>query len=491
MAYAKFLGFMAFLCATYALITGGIAWRAWQVYSTGTPTPVDVSLADLSTDGVGGNLHVHVTDLRFGPDYIAESRYGSWTCVWVPVLFQGRVRAVVKTSHVKDEGQLRALCSQPDVAGILTNDLRSLGSAEFNQLKERYPGVNFYALPVVEEAQTFPTAGRIWRMTGVAAVQSVAALIALVIILRIRQRQGLSGEIETAAPARAIHEGSDPLRGVEVSADGVTTAPARPGGGTEVPAETVTAAPARSGVSLEAPDLGTLQRVFPANDLGLQAIGCGVYWLLPLGGIAAITFELSKPGQFYWAYAVLGVMMIPPALLIAVGISFQGISAALYAEGVMRFQGGRTTACRWDEVESVEGMLHVPTKSEAQRISVPLRLRTVDGRTVMFGGVRDADELADAVYREVLHRQLPRALAAIRWGETVSAGPLLFRSDAIGNPGGQWLAWNDVEGVEVRGQKIVVKRYGSKGPWWSGGWEIPNAALLLEFAAACRRGEIG
>ena len=52
--YARLFGFMAFLSGTLAIIIGGVAREDWRLYSTGTATPVDVSLIDLTTDGSGG-----------------------------------------------------------------------------------------------------------------------------------------------------------------------------------------------------------------------------------------------------------------------------------------------------------------------------------------------------------------------------------------------------------------------------------------------------
>jgi hypothetical protein len=102
------------------------------------------------------------------------------------------------------------------------------------------------------------------------------------------------------------------------------------------------------------------------------------------------------------------------------------------------------------------------------------------------------DELADAIYEEVLlRRQLPQALATIRRGETVSVGSLLVRSDGIGDHDERWLAWRDVEAVGVLREMMIVRRSGARVPWWSGKLANLNAALLLELAAVCRSDGVG
>jgi hypothetical protein len=434
-----------------------------------------------------------VTDLQCGPAYKVETDYGSWTRVWVPVLSRGRVRAVVKTSDVKDEEQLRAFCSRPDVTGVVTNDLRSLDQRKVGELKASYPGVDFYSLPVVEAGRRFPTPGSVRRAAGVtvelAALAAVTGLAALVAALR-RRQAGRPGRVETAALALPSGAGSDARWRAAGPADGVTATTAEPVGAgvlTRRPAEL----PEDAATAASGQDLGALRQFFPADGLGVKGIGCGVYWLLLWGGIAAISLEQVKADHLYLVYCGMGAMLAPALFAIIVGMLDRRDSAALYAEGVVSWRLGKRSACRWDEVESVAGKLRVPGRSELGRAAETLRLRTADGRTVEVIGVKDMDNLVNAVYHEVLRRQLPRALAAIRRGETVSVGPLRFRSDGIGDPDEQFLAWDNVEDVVVRRDWIVVLRREPRGPWWRGDLDTPNAALILELMTACRRGELG
>jgi hypothetical protein len=139
-----------------------------------------------------------------------------------------------------------------------------------------------------------------------------------------------------------------------------------------------------------------------------------------------------------------------------------------------------------DEVERMVGMV--------VRAGETLRLRMADGRTVHFGAVKDMHELVDAVYEEILRRrQLPQALAAIQRGETVSVGPLLLRSDGIGDHEERWLAWDDVDEVDVSHDMnfIVVRRNRARAAWWSRNLANFNAVLLFELATALRRGDVG
>jgi hypothetical protein len=496
---AKVLGLMALLSGVFAILIGWMAWRHWREYCTGTPMPVDVPLAALANGGASTNMRVHVTDLEFGPVCAIEANFGIWERVWVPVLSNGRVLAVVKTTAVKDDAQLREFCSRQDVTGIVTNDLQSLRLEKLIELTKNYPGVRFHSIPVIEEGRTLPTPGSIWGEAGVTAELSILAavvgLAALFAALRKERRMCRSEGIATAEPSHSSNEGSgDPRRAEGLSA-GVTVAAARPVG-EGIAALRAEELPISAGIaatsSREGRDLGALRRFFPNSGFSATAIGCGSYWLLLFGGIAALGVEQAKPDQFFWTYCFLGMVVIPAVFFISVGILALRDSAALYDDGVVSWRWSRATACRWDEVERLAGELRVYGRSYPGRASETLRLHTVDGRTMRFGAVRDMDELADAIYEEVLRRrQLPQALAAIRRGETVSVGPLLVRGDGIGEHDGRWLRWDDVEEVGLFRERIVVRRYLSRSPWWSGSLANLNTALLLELATACRRAEFG
>jgi hypothetical protein len=440
---------MACISGIFAVLVGVLAWQDWRVFAAGTPTPVDVSLASLTTKGVNGNPHVRVTDLQFGATYVVETNNGAWNRVWVPVLFGGGVRAVVKTFNVSDEGQLRALCSRRDVTGIVTNDLHSLGSAEVGKLTANYPGVDFYSLPVIEHARVFPTAGRVWSLTGASlGLLTLAAGTGLASALRSRREKEQAGQVSVPATAAAT----------------------RPAGGE---------------------GLGELRRVFPTGHLGKSAIGGGAFFLLLLGGFAVFALTHSKPEDLYAGYIVLGSLAMACVLLIVVGVAQLRDSAALHADGLTCRRFGKAMSCRWDEVESVRGMVRVPTRFQPAYLGGPLLVRTVAGKTLRFGDVQDIGELIDAVYQEVLRRQLPRALETIRRGETVSIGPLRFDGTGVGDRRGRSLAWDDVEEVGVPRDKIVIRQVGARWPWWTGSMAMPNAGLLLELATACRRGEVG
>jgi hypothetical protein len=431
-------------------IAGGDAasvWGDWQFRRAALPEPTAVRLADLTAAGAGGNLHVRVTDLRFGSDYVYKTSYGSWDLVFVPVLADGRVRALVKSSRVQSAEELPSLVAQPAVTGVVVNDRYTLGTEEANQLAQKYPGVNFASLPVIDDRKAIPTIGQmaLGVAGGVLCLAVSAAGAALWLAERRRPRPADGGE-EPAAPPPAV------LADVE--------------------------------------GLGELRRTFP-TDPGVKAL---LVMLLTafafITGVAVVLVPSAKPRDFVLARVIGGVFELVPLALIVVFLPSLNDAAALYAGGLASRSRRKTASCRWDEVESASGLVWVPRQTEGAYAGGPIRLRCADGKTVTVGSVDGGKELLDAVRAEVLGRQLPRALEAIRKGDSVACGPLRPGRRGISGPGDQSLLWVEVGDVEVSTDKIVVREARSGKPWWSGNLQTPDAALMLELVEAGKRGDL-
>jgi hypothetical protein len=441
----RMLGAMVFASGLFGVTCTAMSWQEWQIYSTGSPTPADVSLDALTTNGAGGNVHVHVTEVQFSPAYVVQLKDHQWYRALVPVLSAGRVRAVVRTHEGTDPAQLGNLCSRPDVTGIVTNNLYSLEPEYVLTLQTSHPGVDFYSLPVIEEGRTFPTNKQLWLLTGAAAgFVTLTAVTGLLWAVRIWR------EMRQAGPDRAL------------------AYPVFPG----------------------TQGFGMLRRTFPTGPVSKNMIGGGVF--LPFFFASAVAFDLavSMTEQLY-LYCAAGLVGAMTGFLVLVGRAHLGDSAALYDDGLVSRRRGKTMTCRWDEVESATGMLRVQPKFVPVYAGGPLLLRTVYRATIRFGDVKDPGDLADAVYREVLQRQLPQALASIRQGDDVWIEPLALARSGITTRDGRSLDWTDVQEVAIAKDLLVVRKTGERAPWWTGSLATPNAALLLELAAAVRRGEIG
>jgi hypothetical protein len=191
------------LLALGGLVGGGIVgflgYQEWIVFSRGSPTPQRIRLADLTARGPGDNVHVEVTDFVWGQNCVTETKQGKWNRVWIPIFpsgaaEQGQVRALVKTFHVADEGQLHQMVGRQTVTGVIDNVIpgHGLGSAEIAELKKGYPNADLAGLLVIEEGRTFPGPEKVYLLLGIGGgllVLGLAAVLVLV-VARLRHRTG-------------------------------------------------------------------------------------------------------------------------------------------------------------------------------------------------------------------------------------------------------------------------------------------------------------
>jgi hypothetical protein len=189
------------LVALLALVFGGIfTWVGVQdaiIFSQGSREPQVIRLADLEAQGPGDNIHLTVTDFRFGPNFVAEEKRGQWNRVWIPVFPEGQqqddkkaIKVLVKTFHVKNDNERQVFYQKRNLTGIITNSIHSLDSSELRELQKGYPGVDTSAILVIEEGRSFPGPGSmIWKF-GAGGGMLLTALVCGVawLILKLKAR---------------------------------------------------------------------------------------------------------------------------------------------------------------------------------------------------------------------------------------------------------------------------------------------------------------
>lgn len=60
-------------------VVGRIGWQEWTIYSSGSPDPQLITVADLADHGPGDNIHVKVTDFFLGRRFALAERRGNGT----------------------------------------------------------------------------------------------------------------------------------------------------------------------------------------------------------------------------------------------------------------------------------------------------------------------------------------------------------------------------------------------------------------------------
>jgi hypothetical protein len=100
------------LCVVFGPVLGYMGLQEQNRHAVATLPPHELSLQSLIESGPGSNRHVTIADFRHG-GYAAESRWGSWTNVWVALfpadLPQNKaqeIKVVLLSKHIADEAAL-------------------------------------------------------------------------------------------------------------------------------------------------------------------------------------------------------------------------------------------------------------------------------------------------------------------------------------------------------------------------------------------------
>jgi hypothetical protein len=160
----------------------------------------------------------------------------------------------------------------------------------------------------------------------------------------------------------------------------------------------------------------------------------------------------------------------------------------VFAEGLARFDGQRLLACRWDEIESVQGVVttyRVDFATVGSRFRITIRFGA--GGELRIDGARDHLAGMDALYQRICAEStrhlLPRCYAAIEAGETVPFGVL-----GISKQGVHWgkhvLAWDDTANIAFKdGLSIRNPNTWPLHPWVRlVDLAIPNHLVFLRLA---------
>lgn len=110
-------------------------------------------------------------------------------------------------------------------------------------------------------------------------------------------------------------------------------------------------------------------------------------------------------------------------------------------------------------------------------------MRRVDGHHVKLNNLtKDIAELGPAMAQSVTRELVPRALHAIRVGQTLTFAPFSVNQQGIGN-GYEILPWSQIQGVEVQSGRVTVKKAGTSRGWGTDRIaKIPNLLVFTVVA---------
>lgn len=152
----------------------------------------------------------------------------------------------------------------------------------------------------------------------------------------------------------------------------------------------------------------------------------------------------------------------------------------VFPDGLMRFQYGKSESCRWDEIVSFwQSITKRYTNGVYAGTTHLYTLQKSDNKQLKFNdALKNVEQLGNLVQNEVTTRQLPAAISRYSSGGTVNFGNLSVSPLGL-TRGDQTLAWNEIQGVEIRKGFISIKKQGK----WLNWAKIPAAKVpnLLVF----------
>lgn len=217
----------------------------------------------------------------------------------------------------------------------------------------------------------------------------------------------------------------------------------------------------------------------------VTAVLCG------LGGTLCLLAALALVRVGLWpvglACAALGVCLL---YRLARTPGFAGRQAGkrvdVYANGFIQSDAsGPRVALRWDSIDSVCQRI---TRNYPNGISTGTTyiytITSHDGTTVrltqFYVGIA---ALGETIVREVTRVQLPRAMAAIQRGETVTFGELALNARGITCTGRSQVPWAQVDRVQVNRGYVSLRQAGRWQSWSRGqASQIPNLFVFLTLA---------
>jgi hypothetical protein len=156
---------------TILLVIGGVvliwvAYREWDLGSTATEAPEEMTLKALIERGPEGNPNIELTRFALAENIIYSTRGSSWQQVWVPIVPEDEVdpkldkvvtqniRAILTSTNVRNQDQLEERLNQHRLPVLVTNKITALTGKQRQLLEEAYLETDFSTCLILQEGRT-------------------------------------------------------------------------------------------------------------------------------------------------------------------------------------------------------------------------------------------------------------------------------------------------------------------------------------------------
>lgn len=212
--------------------------------------------------------------------------------------------------------------------------------------------------------------------------------------------------------------------------------------------------------------LGVVQAVYKAH-ITLQSIFLWVVVGIVLGGICIYAALNASTLIFTVILFLLGLLFIGMILYaMCMPLIYRAWRVYVCADGFI-FKRGRTIdAFRWDQIEA---MWQAVTKHYRNRVymgtSYKYTIRRQDGVQVVFDNkLAHVEQLGKILSRQIMHCLWPQTMSAYRAGHTIPFGPFSVSLQGVSN-GKELLSWSEVEDMNVRQGRVVIRKEGKWRDW--------------------------
>lgn len=171
-----------------------------------------------------------------------------------------------------------------------------------------------------------------------------------------------------------------------------------------------------------------------------------------------------------------------------------------FANGLVRVKGEQHDVIRWDQVAFViqnvrrrgygyawGGILGAALTNTNTPHSI--NVQRTDGATFKFSGtVRHVTQLIQTIQGAVTQAHMPRAIAAYGAGSPVTFGSFVLSQQGLSN-GREALPWNEIQSVDIKNGKVLVKRIGKTFSWANVNIsQVPNILVFMSMVNYARTG---
>lgn len=245
----------------------------------------------------------------------------------------------------------------------------------------------------------------------------------------------------------------------------------------------------------------SVQQVAAAQQLGAFVKGYGSSIVRTIIGalvflVAGILFFVGGTIPTDETVATRSVLVIFAVLFVgtAIYLLYTVIQAAnqqvyLFQRGIIIEKGSQTQAFPWSQANEVRQSITRNYRNGVYTGTTYIfTLRRADGYQVKLGNLtKGIAELGPAMAEGVTRELVPRALQALRMGQTLTFEPFVINQQGIGN-GHEFLPWSQIQPVEVKQGRVTVKKVGtSRGTWSAMVAKIPNFLVFTVVAEEMRR----